>query len=61
VLKVIKGRTGSSNRFQGSNLMGGISNLMPGKKEEEVPAEPEVDATAEYGQEVVPEDQAAIL
>ena len=39
----------------GSNLMGGISNLMPGRKDEEVPTPPEPVPPTDMGGEIVME------
>ena len=41
----------------GSNLMGGITNLIPGRKEEEVPTPPEPLATNEMGGEMMAEGE----
>ena len=41
----------------GSNLMGGITNLIPGRKEEEVPTPPEPQATNEMGGDMMVEGE----
>ena len=41
----------------GSNLMGGITNLIPGRKEEEVPTPPEALASNEMGGEMMAEGE----
>jgi hypothetical protein len=41
----------------GSNLMGGITNLIPGRKEEEVPTPPEAMAANEMGGEMMMEGE----
>lgn len=53
----------NAQNFQGfgSNFIGGITNLIPGRKEEEVPTPPEQIPPADMGEEMIMEDDQQYL